>query len=106
MNNILKGLIISIVIAFLVMFFTSSSGYYEYELNKKTNLTQDAILKFEQDIKEGKEIDINKYIVEDKKDYSNKFSNAGIKLSNNIKKIFSEGVKFIFNSIGDIMDEK
>jgi len=106
MNNILKVILLAITIIFLVMFFTSSSGYYEYELNKKSNLTQEAILKFEQDIKDGKEIDINDYIIEDNKDYSNSFSNAGLKISNNIKKIFSEGVKFIFNSIGNIMDEE
>ena len=105
MNNIFKITILATILIFLIMFFTSSSGYYEYELNKKTNLTNDAILKFEQDIKDGKEIDINNYIVQDNKDYSNKFSNAGISLSNKIKKIFSEGVKFIFNSIGDVVDE-
>ena len=105
MNNIIKLTILATVLIFLIMFFTSSSGYYEYELNKKTNLTNDAILKFEQDIKDGKEIDINNYVVQDNKDYSNKFSNAGISLSNKIKKIFSEGVKFIFNSIGDMVDE-
>lgn len=106
MNNIVKFLCISIVIIFLVMFFTSSSGYYEYELNKKSNLTQEAIIRFEQDVKAGKEIDINDYLVQDNKDYSNKFSKAGLTLSNNIKKIFSEGVKLIFDSIGNLVDEE
>lgn len=105
MNNIIKLFILVILFAFFAMFFSSSSGYYEYELNKKTNLTNDAIIKFEQDIKEGKEIDIDNYIVKENKDYSNSFSNAGLKLSNKIKKIFSEGVKFIFNSIGDMVNE-
>ena len=106
MNKFIKVLLLFIVIIFLVMFFTSSSGYYEYELNKKTNLTQEAIERFEQDVKEGKEIDINNYLVNEKKDYNNKFSNAGLTLSNNIKKIFSEGVKFIFDSIGNLVDEE
>lgn len=105
MNNIFKFVIVIILFVFFAMFFSSSSGYYEYELNKKTNLTNDAIIKFEQDIKDGKEIDINNYLVEENKDYSNSFSNAGLKLSNKIKKIFSEGVKFIFNSIGDMVNE-
>ena len=105
MNNIFKIVIVIILFVFFALFFSFSSDYYEYELNKKTNLTSDAILKFEQDIKNGKEIDINNYIVEENKDYSNNFSNAGLKLSNKIKKIFSEGVKFIFKSIGDMVDE-
>ena len=105
MNNIVKLFLLVIVFTFFAMFFSSSSGYYEYELNQTTSLTNEAILRFEQDIKDGKEIDINNYIVEENKDYSNNFSNAGIKLSNKIKKIFSEVVKFIFTSIGDMVNE-
>lgn len=105
MNKFIKVSVFIIVIVFLVMFFSSSSGYYEYELNKKSNLTQDAIDRFEQDVRDGKEIDINDYLIEDNKDYSNTFSNAGLKISNNIEKFFSEGVKLIFNSIGNLVDE-
>lgn len=105
MDKLLKVCGLSIIIIFLVMFFTSSSGYYEYELNKKSNLTQEAILKFEQDVKDGKEIDINDYLIEEDKDYSNSFSDVGLKLSNKIGDIFSEGVKLIFNSIGKLVDE-
>lgn len=105
MDKLMKLLGIILIVLFLVMFFSSSSGYYEYELNKKSNLTQDAILKFEQDVKNGKEIDINDYLVEENKDYSNSFSKAGLSISNKIGTIFSEGVKFIFNSIGNIVEE-
>lgn len=105
MNNFIKVFLLAFIIVFLVVYFSSSNGYYQYELNKKTNLTQEAIQRFEQDVKDGKEIDINNYLVNEKKDYSNNFSNAGLKLSNNIKKIFSEGVKFLFDSIGNLVDE-
>ena len=87
------------------MFFTSGNGYYEYELNKKTTLTKEAILKFEQDIKDGKEIDVNNYLIKENKDYNNKFSNFGRNLSNNIGKVFSEGVKLIFDSLGNYVNE-
>lgn len=103
MDKISKYLIGIIIIVFLVMFFSSSGGYYEYELNKKTNLTKEAIERFEQDVKAGKEIDINNYVVKENKNYDNKFSKAGLTLSNNIKLFFSEGVKFIFNSLGDFV---
>lgn len=100
MNNILKFLSFTLIIVFFIMFYTSGGGYYEYELNKKTILTNEAILKFEQDIKDGKEIDVSDYLITENNDYSNKFSNFGIKVSNNIGKVFSEGVKFIFDSLG------
>lgn len=105
MDKIIKIFCLTIFIIFLVMFFSSSNGYYQYELNKKTNLTQESIKKFEQDVRDGKNIDINEYLIEEKKDYSNTFSNTGIKLSNKIGELFSKGVKFIFDSIGNVIDE-
>ena len=106
MNNFVKVFLLMFLIIFLVMYFSSGNGYYQYELNKKTNLTEEAIKRFEQDVKDGKEIDINDYLVNEKKDYSNNFSRAGLNLSNNIKKIFSEGVKLLFDSIGNLVDEE
>ena len=105
MEKFYKLILIFVIGIFLLLFFSSSNGYYEYELNKKTNLTQDAILRFEEDIKNGKEIDINEYVVNDNKDYSNKFTKSGLKLSTNINKIFSESVKLLFESIGNFVDE-
>jgi hypothetical protein len=105
MDKMIKLLGVVLVVGFLIMFFSSSSGYYEYELNKKSNLTQEAILKFEQDVKDGKEIDINDYLIDEAKDYSNSFSNIGLNISDKIGTIFSKGVKFIFNSIDNMIDE-
>lgn len=105
MNKFIKLIVLSMLIIFLVMFFSSSGGYYEYELNKRSTLTQEAIDRFEQDVKEGKEVDVNEYLVEDKKDYSNKFSKAGLDLSKKIGQLFSEGVKLIFNSVGNFVNE-
>ena len=105
MDKIIKLFGVALVVGFLLMFFSSSSGYYEYELNKKSNLTQEAIIQFEQDVKDGKEIDINEYLVDEAKDYSNSFSDIGLNISNKIGTLFSKGVKFIFNSIDNMIDE-
>lgn len=105
MDKIIKFSLLALVLVFLILFFSSSGGYYEYELNKKSNLTEEAIKKFEQDVRDGKEIDINDYVVKEKKDYSNTFSKLGLKLSSKIGTIFKEGVKLIFNSVGNLVDE-
>lgn len=105
MDKVIKLSLLALVIVFFILVFSSSGGYYEYELNKKSNLTEEAIKQFEQDVKEGREIDINDYVVKEKKDYSNTFSKLGLKLSNKIGTIFKEGVKFIFNSVGNLVDE-
>jgi len=105
MNKVLKLFVFAVLIIFLVMFFAAGGGYHEYELNKKSNLTQEAIVRFEQDLKDGKEIDVNDYLVKEEKNYSNSFSKAGVNISNKISDFFSKGVKFIFNSIGSLIDE-
>lgn len=96
---IVKGFCFTIIIIFLVMIFTSSSGYYEYELSKKTTLTNEAIEKFEQDVKEGKNININDYVVKNDKNYDNRVSKMGNSISNKIDNIMSTGMKYLFKYI-------
>ena len=56
-NNIFKFVFIILILVFLFLIVASQSGYYEYELSRKTKLTDEAIDKFENDVKEGKNID-------------------------------------------------
>lgn len=96
---IVKGFCFALVVVFLVMIFTSSSGYYEYELNKKTTLTNEAIEKFERDLKDGKSIDIDDYVVKDDKNYDNRISKIGNSISNKIDNVMSTGIKYLFKYI-------
>lgn len=94
-KKIVKLGIYVIVIIFLCSYFVQTSGYYEYELHNKKNLTEEAILQFEKDVKEGKDIDINNYLLNTNVDYSNKLtdttSNISIKLNNYLKEILTNG---------------
>ena len=91
MNNILKIIGIIVIIFFLSLYFSRySNNYYE----DKTNLTEKAIEKYEKDLKEGKKIDPNNYIVEEK-NYNNKASTIGLKASKFIENTFSYGLKHI-----------
>ena len=89
---------------FICIYFATTSGYYEYKLREKSDLTEDAIRRFEKDVKEGKNVDINDYLDNTSKDYNNGMSNFNKKLSNGINKIFSESLKFIFKSINDAIE--
>ena len=82
-KNIFKLVIIMLIITFTIMYIISSTGYYEYNMQSKTILTNDKIKEFEEDVKNNKDIDIKKYY-EKEKDYSNKFTNSINTLSNNI----------------------
>ena len=90
-NKLIKLLIITTIIIFIFSYTITNSGYYEYNLYNKKNLTEDQIKEFEKDIKKGERIDINKYLNNPQIDYSNKLtkatSNASIKLNNYLKKV-------------------
>ena len=101
-TNEKEKLVFKIVIYFIFNIFrfiyiASISGYYEAQVSDKVALTNDAIKDFEQDVLEGKEVDINTYIKEENKDYSNKMTDLGDK--------FTESVQtFLTNGFGGIWD--
>ena len=81
MNKTIKILGVILIIMFLSVYFSRyNTNYYE----NRNVLTEEAIVKFEQDIKEGKDISINTYLKEEK-DYNNKASTIGLKLSQGIE---------------------
>ncbi len=84
---------------FLALFIASESGYYEAKLAGKVALTDEAIKQFEQDVLDGKNVDINTYIIEDDVDYSNGFTDAGEKLSDAIAKFIDDGLGGTWDAI-------
>ena len=84
-----------LVILFLIYIslnIAMSAGYYEAKLNEKTTLTEESIKQFENDIKEGKEVDINDYVVEKNRDFSNNTTKTGVFLSSLVEDFMSEGI--------------
>lgn len=97
-KQVAKLAIIILVVSFFSLYFTTIGGYYEYTLNKKNTLTEEAIARFEQDVKDKKPIIASNYI-EEEKDYSNKASKSALKLSNFISSSFDKIMKAIFKYI-------
>ena len=71
-ENTFKIIFIFLFVIFLTMYISVGSNYYEYELHKKVMLTNEDIKKFEDDVKNNKEVDIDNYI-SSRVDYSNSF---------------------------------
>ena len=100
MNKTVKLLGIILVIMFLSVYFSRyNSSYYE----NRNVLTEEAIIKFENDIKEGKNINVSSYLKEEK-DYNNKLSTIGLKTSNLIEKGFKKTIKFIFKQLSGLVE--
>lgn len=87
-----------LVILFVGLYISQMTGYYQYNESRKTTLTQSAIERFEQDIKEGKEIRAGDYL-EEETDYNNKISNLGMRISQVIEAGFNKAMNAIFNEL-------
>ena len=86
-------------VVFLGLYIASISGYYESQVSNKVALTDKAIEQFEQDVLEGKAVDINTYINEDTKDYSNKFTDMGDRFSESIQSLLTDCIGGIWDAI-------
>ena len=104
-KNIARIIIGTLFILFIGLYFTQTTGYYEFEQKKITSLTEEQIKQFEQDVKDGKNIDIKNYVDYGKKNYNNKISNASLSLSRKIEDTVTKGIEYLFNAVGKAMEE-
>lgn len=96
--NWIRIILIILFIGYISLFFLNKTGYYDSALRRKTALTNEQIKKFESDIRNGKQIDIDDYLIDETKDYTNTTSKAGYYISTSVEKILNDGIK----SIGSI----
>ena len=97
-NNIFKFVFLVLFLFFLVLYMSQSFGYYEYNNRKTNTLTEESVKRFEQDIKDGKNIKASDYIKKDN-DYNNKLSKFGLKLSNIVGSVFDGVMGFLFYEV-------
>ncbi len=88
---------IGLVLLFFFFFFVGDI-IYKNRLTTKTILTEEQIKKFEEDVKNGVNIDINDYVVKDK-DYQNNVTRVNDTISSLINKTFKQIFKYILKSI-------
>lgn len=93
----------SLFIIFIGLSLTNKAGFKEYELHKNVELTNEQIKKFENDVKNNKNVDINDYIRNTKEDYSNDFSKASLNFSNVTSKYIKKGINKIFDTISKLI---
>lgn len=100
-KQIIKVFLIFIIISFLSLYITSN--HYEYNLKNQNILTNEAIKRFEKDVKAGKKIIASNYI-EEQKNYNNKASDIALKTSNYISKTFNKIMKYLFKQLEKSID--
>lgn len=96
-EKIIKYGSIGLVLLFFFFFFVGDI-IYKNRLTTKTILTEEQIKKFEEDVKNGVNIDINDYVVRDK-DYQNNVTRVNDTISSLINKTFKQIFKYLLKSI-------
>lgn len=105
LNKIFTRVFIAILIAFTAIYISQATGYYEYEQHKNVVLTNEQIKKFEEDVKNGKDVDALLYLEVEEKDYSSNISKFGLKLSNNLSKMVKKFMDNTFKILNDLFTE-
>ncbi len=79
-------------IIYLSLTIAIQTGYYEAKLSERTTITNEGMKQFEQDVRNGLNVDIKDYMSDIHEDYSNKTSKAGIAISSAIEKFMTDGI--------------
>lgn len=103
MKKIIKDIPLIILILLSFLYFSYQNGYYDKYMRDKINLTNQSIEKFENDIKDGKDVTIEDYLQESK-NYATKTGNMSLKISNKLENIISSSIKFLFKKISNVVE--
>lgn len=105
LNKIFKFVFLTSFMTFFALYVSVSSGYFEYKNSKKVALTNEQIRQFEEDVNNGKKVDIKKYIDFNNKNYQNKLSKAGLSFSSVtekcVQKVIGESFKVLSKLVGE-----
>lgn len=77
---------------FLSLYIALESGYYETHVEERGVVTKENMERFEKDVQNGVDIDVNDYVNAEVKDYSNTFSDTGVYLANGVESFMSGGM--------------
>lgn len=95
--NYFKAILYIVIFLYIIVYIVGNTGYYENKIASETNLTEDAIVRFEQDILDGKVLDLTTYVVKETESYESTFASVGEKLNEGILIIVNDGLLEIGN---------
>lgn len=102
-ERFLKITFIFLFVIYITIYVIYKDNYYNYDLHKKVELTSEQIEKFENDIKNNVNIDVNDYLGSDVEDYSNSVSDLSLSFSNFTSRYVKKGIKGVLNIIVSLM---
>lgn len=103
-GKIFSRIFLALFVAFLAIYVSSATGYYEFEQHNKMVLTEEKIKEFEQDVASGKDVDIKKYVVNDVPNYQNNISKLGSTVSTNLENLIQTGIESTFSFFSKLLE--
>lgn len=103
--QIIKYIFISLFIAFIISYVIEKSGYYEYNLQNKVIMTNEAMAQFEKDLAEGKDVTKEDYVVSTEKDYTSNLTRTTNKVSTKVNQLLKSGIESVFKIVGTFVEE-
>ena len=97
-TNTFNRIIFILFLVFLGVYFAGKNGYYETKLKEKKDLTEQQIIKFEEDVTNNVALDLNDYLPIEKDD-SNFVSRGAYDVSLMLSNLLNEKCKNIWEVI-------
>lgn len=104
LNKTFNKIFLTLFLVFVVIYSSARVGLIDYQSKLKKELTDEQIIKFEEDVRKGEKIDLKDY-VEDNTKYDNVLSKVTLKISDTIGNTTKDIVGFIFKKIEKSMNE-
>ncbi len=95
-------IIIILAIIYCGLLIALESGYYQTKMQQKAIFTTEQIKKFEQDVAEGKKLDLEQYLPVKTNTYQNNIAQFGLSISNNVEKFMAVGINDLFGVLGKL----
>lgn len=99
-TNWFKIIIITLFVVYIALYLLNTNGYYDGATRRKVEFTESQIAKFEADIEKGEAVDLNSYLEETNKDYTNAASKLGYNFSKNVDNFLNKGIKDFIKFLG------
>ena len=103
--KIAKYIFFSLFIAFIISYVIEKSGYYEYNLQNKVIMTNEAMAQFEKDLADGKDVSKEDYVISTTKDYTSALTRTTNKVSIKVNQFLKSGIEGVFKIVGTFVEE-
>ena len=104
-KKLVKIIFICLFLSFVVSYVIEMTGYYEYNVQNKTIMTNEAMAQFEKDLADGKDVTKEDYVVSTEKDYTSSLTRTTNKVSVKVNKLLKDGIEGIFKIVGTFVED-